>query len=105
MTAISPSTLAELVIARPARTRLFEQLRLDYCCGGSRTLGRGCLAPSASSIPATVRDADSRRSYAEPGAVAGTPTPMTSTRASVAAISATTSSSAHHGASAPASCR
>jgi len=43
MTAIEPSsTLADLVVARPARARLFEQLQLDYCCGGARTLADAC---------------------------------------------------------------
>lgn len=27
-------TLAELVIERPERAEVFEQLGLDYCCGG-----------------------------------------------------------------------
>lgn len=63
MTAISPSsTLAELVIARPARTRLFEQLRLDYCCGGSRTLAEACaqreLDPSTVATLITALDAE-----------------------------------------------
>ena len=31
-------TLAELVLERPGRTRVFEELQLDYCCGGGRTL-------------------------------------------------------------------
>ena len=31
-------TLAELVLERPARTRVFEELQLDYCCGGGRSL-------------------------------------------------------------------
>jgi regulator of cell morphogenesis and NO signaling len=43
MTAIDPSsTLADIVVARPARTRLLEQLQLDYCCGGARTLAEAC---------------------------------------------------------------
>lgn len=36
------SSLGELVAERPARTRLFEQLRLDYCCGGHQTLAAAC---------------------------------------------------------------
>lgn len=53
MTAIEPSTtLAELVVARPARARLFEQLRLDYCCGGARTLAEACAQRDLD--PATV---------------------------------------------------
>lgn len=43
MTLIEPTdTLADLVVAKPGRARLFEQLQLDYCCGGTRTLGEAC---------------------------------------------------------------
>jgi regulator of cell morphogenesis and NO signaling len=36
------TTLAELASEQPARTRLFERLSLDYCCGGSQALGDAC---------------------------------------------------------------
>jgi regulator of cell morphogenesis and NO signaling len=36
------STVAELVLERPARARLFERLGLDYCCGGRRPLEEAC---------------------------------------------------------------
>jgi len=32
------TTLAELVVEQPSRTRLFERLGLDYCCGGKKSL-------------------------------------------------------------------
>ncbi len=35
----SASTLGDLVLAQPAAADLFERLGLDFCCGGSRTLG------------------------------------------------------------------
>jgi regulator of cell morphogenesis and NO signaling len=39
MAPIEPEqTLTELVLERPGRTRIFEELQLDYCCGGGRTL-------------------------------------------------------------------
>lgn len=31
-------TLSELVLEQPARARLFEELELDYCCGGQSSL-------------------------------------------------------------------
>jgi len=34
--------VGDLVAARPARARIFEQLGIDYCCGGRRTLGEIC---------------------------------------------------------------
>jgi regulator of cell morphogenesis and NO signaling len=36
------STLGELVLKRPAAAALFDRLRLDYCCGGQRTLEQAC---------------------------------------------------------------
>lgn len=37
--AITPETrIGELVAARPGLARLFEELRIDYCCGGKQTL-------------------------------------------------------------------
>lgn len=42
-------TVAELVLERPARSRVFESLGIDYCCGGKKTLEEACakkkLAP------------------------------------------------------------
>lgn len=39
MTIITPDiTLADLVIARPEAARRLDELGLDYCCGGARTL-------------------------------------------------------------------
>ena len=36
---IDPSrTVAELVLERPSRARVFEELGGDYCCGGGRPL-------------------------------------------------------------------
>lgn len=40
---ISASTpLGELLVRRPASLALLERLRLDYCCGGARTLAEAC---------------------------------------------------------------
>ena len=40
---ISPdTTVADLVVARPASARIFERLGLDYCCGGKRPLADAC---------------------------------------------------------------
>lgn len=36
------ASLAELATERPVRTRLFERLRLDYCCGGRQSLAAAC---------------------------------------------------------------
>lgn len=43
MSDIDPRTsLGELVLERPARAQLFEQLGFDYCCGGSQSLAEAC---------------------------------------------------------------
>ncbi|HVN60801.1 MAG TPA: iron-sulfur cluster repair di-iron protein [Gaiellaceae bacterium] len=40
---LSPDTaIADLVLERPSRARVFEQLGLDYCCGGKRSLADAC---------------------------------------------------------------
>jgi regulator of cell morphogenesis and NO signaling len=36
-------TIAELVLERPARSRTFESLGIDYCCGGKKTLEAVCV--------------------------------------------------------------
>lgn len=40
----SRRAIGELVTERPERARLFEQLRIDYCCGGQRTLSEACAS-------------------------------------------------------------
>jgi regulator of cell morphogenesis and NO signaling len=39
-----PTTLGELVTVRPGAARVLERYRLDYCCGGARTLTEACEA-------------------------------------------------------------
>lgn len=48
------TSLGALVAERPARIRLFEHLRLDYCCGGSRSLADACRRRGLD--PDTVRE-------------------------------------------------
>ena len=36
------ATVGDLVKANPIRSRLFEQLQIDYCCGGGVPLGEAC---------------------------------------------------------------
>ena len=42
MTIDATSTVRELALALPGATRIFEQLGIDYCCGGGRTLHDAC---------------------------------------------------------------
>lgn len=36
------STLRSIALAQPATIRVFENLHLDYCCGGNRPLAQAC---------------------------------------------------------------
>ncbi len=36
------ATVAQLVIERPSRARVFEQIGIDYCCGGKKSLQQAC---------------------------------------------------------------
>lgn len=40
------STVGELVRQRPARSRIFELLKIDYCCGGKIPLAEACAKRS-----------------------------------------------------------
>lgn len=37
------TTVAQRVVERPARARVFEELAIDYCCGGRRSLEAACV--------------------------------------------------------------
>lgn len=47
-TATLNRTVAELVVERPARARVFERFGIDYCCGGKRPLIEACRAKDVS---------------------------------------------------------
>ena len=44
MTLTATKTVGEIAAETPNATREFEKLGIDYCCGGSRTLGEACAA-------------------------------------------------------------
>ena len=37
-------TVRDVANELPQSTRLFEQLKIDYCCGGNKTLAEGCMS-------------------------------------------------------------
>jgi regulator of cell morphogenesis and NO signaling len=51
-TMTSETTVGEIVRAVPARSRIFENLGIDYCCGGKKPLAEACRAKGLN--PATV---------------------------------------------------
>ena len=46
------TTVGEIVRAMPARSRIFENLGIDYCCGGKKPLSEACRGKGLD--PATV---------------------------------------------------
>jgi len=41
---VSEMTVREVALQLPQSTRLFEKLKIDYCCGGNRPLTEACTA-------------------------------------------------------------
>ena len=48
MTIATTKTVGEIAVEMPNATREFEKLGIDYCCGGTRTLGEACAAAKIS---------------------------------------------------------
>ena len=48
MTLAATKTVGEIAAEMPSTTREFEKLGIDYCCGGSRTLGEACAEANIS---------------------------------------------------------
>jgi regulator of cell morphogenesis and NO signaling len=44
MTLNTTKTVREVVLENPAATRVFERLKIDYCCGGGRPVDEACVA-------------------------------------------------------------
>ena len=42
MTLCTEKTVRELAVEMPNATRVFEKLKIDYCCGGGRSLTEAC---------------------------------------------------------------
>ena len=68
MTISATKTVREVALELPQATRIFEKLRIDYCCGGERPLGEACttagvkidslvrMLEEAAQVEATARD-------------------------------------------------
>jgi len=59
MTLTATKTVGEIAAEMPSATREFEKLGIDYCCGGSRTLGEACAQAKISVDEALSRLAKS----------------------------------------------
>jgi regulator of cell morphogenesis and NO signaling len=59
MTLAVTKTVGEIAAEMPNTTREFEKLGIDYCCGGSRTLGEACAQANVSIDEALARLAKS----------------------------------------------
>ena len=66
MTIATTKTVGEIAAEMPSATREFEKLGIDYCCGGSRTLGEACAEANISIDEALARLENSVAS-AQPG--------------------------------------
>lgn len=61
------TTVGELVTQRPSRSRVFEQLGIDYCCGGKKPLSQACAAKGldANTVLTTLLAAEENTSATE----------------------------------------
>lgn len=64
MQTFATKTIREIALEAPATTRIFEEFKIDYCCGGRKSIEEACSAigldPSVVSakIEATLKDQD-----------------------------------------------
>ena len=42
MNELEIQTDGQMVVERPQRSRVFDRVHIDYCCGGKRTLEEAC---------------------------------------------------------------
>ena len=63
----STATVGDLVRERPGRARIFESLKIDYCCGGKISLARACekRGIDAASVLKQIETADATQEPAD----------------------------------------
>ena len=69
---IDPSrTVAELVLEQPSRARVFEELGVDYCCGGKKRLDEACASrglaveTAVAALESVTDDASAERDWTQ----------------------------------------
>ena len=64
------TTVGQMVVERPQRSRVFDRLRIDYCCGGKRTVEEACAKRRLDSKAVLVElEAFDAEAEAQPDAV------------------------------------
>ncbi|MEZ5308078.1 MAG: iron-sulfur cluster repair di-iron protein [Pyrinomonadaceae bacterium] len=60
---LSNKTVREIALANPVSTRVFEELKIDFCCGGKKNFAQACLESGVDADAVAARiDAESRKS-------------------------------------------
>lgn len=67
MTLNTSTTVRELAVCEPGATRVFEKLKIDYCCGGARTLEDACAVAGLKSEDVQQLLEEARQSQATNG--------------------------------------
>lgn len=66
MQTFATKTIREIALEAPATTRVFEEFKIDYCCGGRKSLDEACAAAGldpiavAQKIEAALKEQSSR---------------------------------------------
>lgn len=74
MQTLATKTIRDIALQSPETTRVFEEFKIDYCCGGRKPLDQACreagLDPQivAQKIEAAINDNDKRGTRARPEA-------------------------------------
>jgi regulator of cell morphogenesis and NO signaling len=68
-------TVSDLALENPAATRVFEQLDIDYCCGGRRTLDEACRTANLT-IEEVLKSIETAAADTAAGAAAGRDWPV-----------------------------
>jgi regulator of cell morphogenesis and NO signaling len=65
------ATVGQLVTDRPGRSRVFETLKIDYCCGGKRPLAEACgkRGLDTQAVVELLRKADAEADHGGAGTV------------------------------------
>ena len=83
MKSIATKTVHDLALEIPGATRVFENLGIDYCCGGKRSLADACAA-----VGITLDDMENSLEMANlPHAQFGEPKFLTATTSSKSIMS------------------